>query len=88
MKTRRTGTTWSFSDAKDGSLGDPTRDKLSVQCNTQKHECTVKLNVKAANITGGATARSITTGVIIGNDAWEKEQGWQPKVKGKKLVTP
>lgn len=87
IKTGPTGTTWSFSDAKDGSLGDSTKDSLSVQCNTKKNVCTVKLNVKEANIAGDAAARNLTTGVVIGDDRLKKEQAWTPNKKGAKLST-
>ena len=88
VKTTPSGTTWSFRDDKNGQAGDPTKDKMSVQCNTKKDTCTVKLNVKEANIAGDTSARNITTGVVIGNDGWRNEQAWQPKAKGKKIVTP
>lgn len=87
-KTSRTGTTWRFKDARDGSVGDPTKDTFSVQCNSKTNLCTVKVAVKAANIAGNGTAREITTGIVIGNDHWKKAQMWQSKSKGKKLVTP
>jgi hypothetical protein len=87
VKTGPTGTTWSFTDAKDGSLGDPTKDKLSIQCNTKKSVCTVKLTVKEANIAGDSMARDITTGVVIGDDRLKKEQAWTPNKKGTKLST-
>ena len=87
-KTASSGTSWSFKDAKDGSVGDPTKDTLSVKCNTAKNTCTVKLNVKLAELAGDGAARSITTGVVIGDDAWTKQQPWQSKSKGTKLSTP
>lgn len=87
-KASRSGTTWTFKDAKDGSRGGPTQDALAVQCNTMKRACSVKLKVKLADLTGDGTARTITTGVAIGDDAWTAARPWRAKAKGTKLVTP
>jgi hypothetical protein len=81
-------TTWRFKDAKDGSLGDPTKDTFNAKCEPGKGTCTVKLKVKRANVGGDGAARRITTGVVIGDDAWKREQAWESKAKGTKLVTP
>jgi hypothetical protein len=87
-KTTKAGTTWSFKDAKDGSLGDPTKDTFNASCSNKKNACTVKLNVKRANLAGDGSARTITTGLVIGDDAWKKDQAWKSKAKGKTLSTP
>jgi hypothetical protein len=88
-KVNKKGTTWSFKDKKDGSLGDPSKDTVSVQCNIKKQICSVKVNVKETEL-GAVSAGEITTTVVIGDDHFQKTQMWREKGKGKKLklVTP
>lgn len=81
------GLKWSFKDNKDGSLGDPTLDTLSVQCSEKKATCTVKATIKKAEVMG-AMPGDITTMVVIGDDNFLKTQPWKAKAKGNKLVTP
>ncbi len=81
-------TTWTFKDAADGHLGAPSKDKGSVAYDPGKNTTTVKLMIRKTEIGGDATARTITTAVTIGPSTWQKVQAWQPKAKGKKLVTP
>ena len=81
-------TTWTFKDAADGHLGAPSKDKGSVAYDPGKNTTTVKLMIRKTEIGGDATARNITTAVTIGPSTWQKVQAWQPKAKGKKLVTP
>jgi len=86
-KVNKKGTMWSFKDKKDGSLGDPSKDTVSMQCNTKKQTCLVKVNVKETEL-GAVSAGEITTTIIIGDDCFQKTQEWKEKAKGKKLVTP
>jgi hypothetical protein len=87
-KTNKKETQWSFKDKKDDSLGDLTaKEILSIQYNAKKGRFTVTANIKELDLVD-PDAGDITTSVIIGNDGLLNTQSWQPKAKGKKLVTP
>jgi cysteine-rich repeat protein len=86
-KVNKKGTAWSFKDKKDGSLGDPSKDTLNIQCNVKKQICSVKVNIKEVEL-GEVGAGDITTTLTIGDDRFQKTQEWKEKAKGKKLVTP
>lgn len=81
------GNSWNFKDEKNGSLGDPTKDLIHVQCNAQAQTCTVKAHIQDVQL-GSVQAGEITTMLVIGNDNLVNTQEWKPKAKGKKLVTP
>jgi hypothetical protein len=81
------GNSWNFRDEKNGSIGDPTKDLIHVQCNAQAQTCTVKAHIQDVQL-GSAQAGEITTMLVIGNDNLVNTQEWKPKAKGKKLVTP
>lgn len=86
-KVNKKGSTWSFTDKKDGSLGDPSKDSVRVQCHTKKQTCSIKVNVRETEL-GAVTAGEITATIIIGDDRFQKTQEWKEKAKRKKLVTP
>ena len=81
------GNKWTFKDNKDGSLGAPTKDSVSVQCNNKTQTCTVKADIQGVEL-GEVAAGEIMTTVEIGDDRFEKTQTWRTASNGKKLVTP
>jgi hypothetical protein len=81
-------TTWTFKDAPDGSIGDPSKDAATVTYDPNTDTSTVALTIKQTEIEGDATARDITTGVGSGQSRWQKIQRWTAKAGGKKLGAP
>lgn len=81
------GNSWNFRDEKNGSLDDPTKELIHVQCNAQARTCTVKAHIQDVQL-GSVQAGEITTMLVIGNDSLVNTQAWKPKTEGKKLVTP
>lgn len=81
------GNGWNFRDEKNGSLGDPTKDLIHVQCNAQTQTCTVKARIQDVQL-GNAQAGEITTMLVIGDDNLVNTQEWKPKAEGKKIVIP
>ena len=82
------GPKWTFKDNKSGSLADPTvGEMLNIQFNSKKGVFTVKANVKKAELMD-PDAGDISTSIMIGGDGFLNMQAWQPKAKGKQLVTP
>jgi len=84
----RTGTQWSFKDARDNSLGDPgANDLVGIKLKVAKGIYEVKVKIKGVELLD-PDAGTITTGVIIGGQRWVNQQGWKSAATGKKLQTP
>jgi hypothetical protein len=81
-------TTWTFTDAPNGSRGAPSKDAGTVTYDPVKGTSTVQLTVKETEIGGDATARDIRTGIGSGMSRWQRIQRWTAKLGGKKLGTP
>jgi hypothetical protein len=87
-KVNRKGTTWSFKDAKDDSLGDPeAAEKVTIKRNDKKGLYEVKVTVKEAELID-PDAGLISSGIVIGDELRANQQEWKSAAKGKKLVTP
>jgi cysteine-rich repeat protein len=80
-------TTVRFADAKDGSLGAPSKDAFEVKRNEKKGTCSMTASFKGVEL-GDVAAGEITTTLELGDDRFESTQTWQEKARGKKLATP
>lgn len=81
------GTTWTFKDQKDASLGDPlAKEQISIKQNAKKGVFEVKVNQKQAEVMN-AREGALATEVIIGNDRFLNQQAWTFNKKGTKLST-
>lgn len=81
------GTTWTFKDQKDASLGDPlAKEQISIKQNAKKGVFEVKVNQKQAEVMN-AREGALATEVIIGNDRLLNQQAWTFNKKGTKLST-
>ena len=94
------GPTWVFQDKQDkkdkkdrsskddGALEDSEADeKVCIEFNPQARGFKVRVKAKEAELSD-PDAGDISTSIIIGGDGFLNTQKWQPKAKGKKLVTP
>ena len=87
-KVNKKGTSWSFKDAKDDSLGDPEADeKVIIKRNDKKGRYEITVNIKEAELTD-PDAGLISSGIVIGDELRVNQQPWESAAKGKKLVTP
>lgn len=81
------GTTWTFKDKKDDSLGDPlAKEQLSIKQNTKKGVFEIKVNQKQAEVIN-AREGALATQVIIGDDRLLNQQRWTFNKKSTKLST-
>lgn len=78
---------WRFKDTKDGALGAPSVDNLTLQCDTRKQTCALKADIRNTNLDGKGKSRPITTWVTLGKESWGKTQQWSAQGGGKQLVT-
>jgi hypothetical protein len=82
------GPKWVFKDKKDGSLGDPEADeKIRIEFNPKGGGFKVRVKAKEAELSD-PDAGNISTSIMIGGDGFLNTQKWQPRAKGKQLVTP
>ena len=87
-KVNKKGTTWSFKDAKDNSLGDPeAEEKVTIKRDDKKGLYEVAVSIKDAELTD-PDAGLIASGIVIGDELRANQQAWKSAAKGKKLVTP
>jgi hypothetical protein len=84
----KNATSWSFRDARDGSLGAPgSKDAVTVKLNAKKQRYDVKVTIANATV-GTFAAGEVSAQLGVGGQGWELRQPWRLAKKERQLVTP
>lgn len=87
-KANKTGTLWTFRDARGGPLGDPnSKDMVMIKFNAKKQRYEVTAAITEAEV-GALAEGAVSTQLSSGSQGWEKTQAWRLKAKGRQLTTP